>query len=84
MGLVGTDLSPRQRMVLDASGALSLVIIMDNDDNNAGQKAAEQIKKQCERIYNIHIIQTIKNDIGDMSVKEIKEEIILFIKGLEV
>ncbi len=80
VGIFGNELSNKQRMVLNGSGALSIIVILDNDENGAGQKGAQSIKTKCERIYNINVITPSKNDIGDMSVEEIKQEIIPQIK----
>ncbi len=81
VGLFGTSLSDGQRATLDSSGAMSLILLMDNDE--AGQEAAAQIQKQCERIYNIYNIIINKKDVGAMTVDEIKQEIIPHIKKIE-
>lgn len=75
VALLGIALNDAQQYLVDLSGALNVVIIMDNDANNAGQRAAEDIKKQLGRTYNVHIPNISKNDIGDMTVKEVNEEI---------
>lgn len=73
VAIFGTSLSDKQKTLLDMSGAMELVIIMDSDD--AGQKARDQIYQKCHRTYNIKNIFISKNDIADMTSEEIKNEI---------
>ncbi len=75
VAILGTSLNELQRQLIDESGALSIVCIMDNDENRAGQKAAQAIKEQCERSYRVYIVDIDKNDIGDMSTNEVSEDI---------
>lgn len=73
VAIFGTNLSDKQKTLLDMSGAMELIIIMDSDD--AGQKARDQIYNKCNRTYNIRNIFISKNDIADMTPDEIKNEI---------
>lgn len=74
VAIFGSSLSDKQKMLLDISGALSLILIMDNDD--AGKKASENIRKKCYKTYNIYDININTSDIGDMSVDQVKLEIL--------
>jgi 5S rRNA maturation endonuclease (ribonuclease M5) len=74
VAIFGSSLADKQKLLLDMSGAMSLVLIMDNDE--AGKKAAEQIAKKCQKIYNIHHIDMKHDDIGCMTIDEIKNGII--------
>lgn len=73
VAIFGSSLSDRQKILLDSSGAMNLVLLTDNDD--AGIKAAQQIKQKCQNTYRIFIPKISKNDIGDMSSEEINKEI---------
>lgn len=73
VAIFGSSMSDRQKIILDSSGAMSLVILTDNDE--AGKKAAEQIKEKCQNTYKIYIPQISKNDIGEMTNEEIDKEI---------
>tara|TARA_R110002020_G_scaffold46539_15_gene132376 strand:- start:2955 stop:4121 length:1167 start_codon:yes stop_codon:yes gene_type:complete len=75
LAIFGTSFSAYQKQLIDATGALTLIILMDNDENGAGQAAAQKIKKQCENTYRVYIISTDKNDIGEMSTHEISQDI---------
>jgi hypothetical protein len=61
-------------MILDTSGAMSIIIAMDNDE--AGQRATELITNKCQKIYNIHKINISGNDIGEMNTDQIQKEIL--------
>lgn len=74
VAIFGSSLSDRQKIMLDASGAMTIVVLTDNDD--AGNKAAEQIKSKCQNTYKIIRPQLIKSDIGEMTVEEVKSLIV--------
>jgi hypothetical protein len=76
VGIFGTSLNPCQKSLIDESGALTVVIIMDNDNNKAGQEAALKIKTQLERTYRVYIVDISKNDIGEMSTNEVTDDIL--------
>ncbi len=80
VGIFGSSLSDRQKILLDSSGAMTLVILTDND--SAGKKAAEQIKNKCQNTYRVFIPEISKNDIGDMNSEEITKEIKEYIKRI--
>jgi 5S rRNA maturation endonuclease (ribonuclease M5) len=73
VAMFGSSLSDRQKILLDSSGAMTLILLTDNDE--AGQKAAEQIKKKCQNTYRIFNPTISKNDVADMTSEEIKKEI---------
>ena len=74
VALFGSSLGQRQKMLLDISGAMNIITIMDND--SAGQEAANQINIKCGRTYNIKNITINYNDIAEMTIDQIKNEII--------
>lgn len=80
VAIFGSSLSDRQKILLDSSGAMVLVILTDNDD--AGRKAAEQIKNKCQNTYRIFIPSISKNDVGEMDQTEIDNEIKQYIKRI--
>ena len=73
LAIFGSSLSDRQKILLDSSGAMVVVILTDNDD--AGHKAAEQIKTKCKNTYRVFHFQISKNDVADMNSEEINNEI---------
>lgn len=73
VAIFGSSLSDRQKMLLDSSGAMNMIILTDNDD--AGKKAADQIKLKCQNTYRIFIPTITKADVGEMTTEEINQEI---------
>ena len=73
VAIFGSSLSDRQKMILDTSGAMNIITIMDNDD--AGRKASQQIYSKCSKTYNINNISISYPDIACMNVDQIKNEI---------
>lgn len=80
VAMFGSSLSDRQKIILDSSGAMTLIVLTDNDE--AGRKAAEQIKSKCKNTYRIFIPQITANDVGDMNAEQINLEIKDFLKGI--
>lgn len=78
VAIFGSSLSDRQKMILDTSGAMTIITIMDNDE--AGKKAAIQIKNKCEKTYNIKNIELNHEDVASMTIDQITNEIIPIIK----
>jgi 5S rRNA maturation endonuclease (ribonuclease M5) len=73
VAMFGSSLSDRQKILLDSSGAMSLVILTDNDD--AGRKAAQQIKSKCQNTYRVFIPKITEADVGEMTSEQINTEI---------
>lgn len=80
IGIFGSSVNDDQLILLEASGALNLVILTDSDE--AGNKAFSQIMKKCGRRFNYHRPSISKKDVGDMSVEQIKEELYPQLKGI--
>jgi DNA primase len=80
VGLFGKDISQQQKTKLIRSGVTSLVILTDNDQ--AGREAKIKIQRDLNRTFNLKFPRMLKKDIGDMSIKQIEEEILPQVKGL--
>lgn len=83
VGIFGTDLTERQKQIIDDSGAQTILLIMDNDKNGAGQNATKVIKEKCQKLYNIVTYTPLANDIGDMTNEQVKNEILPILEKLE-
>jgi 5S rRNA maturation endonuclease (ribonuclease M5) len=59
---------------------MSLVILTDNDE--AGRKAADQIKIKCQNTYRVFIPNISKPDIGEMTSAEINDEIKTYLQRI--
>ncbi len=73
VGLYGSSLKDKQKMILDTSGAMTIITIMDNDE--AGKKASQQIFNKCNKTYICKNININHADIAEMTVEEINKEI---------
>ena len=80
VAIFGASMSDRQKILLDGSGAMNLVILTDNDE--AGRNAAEQIKSKCQNTYKIYIPTISKGDVGEMTNEEIDTEIKEFMEKI--
>ena len=72
VAIFGSSLGDRQKILLDSSGAMIILILTDNDQ--AGHKAAEQITLKCKNTYRVFRLNITKNDVVDMSSDEIKTQ----------
>ncbi len=71
LGLFGVELTDEQLIILEKSGIHNLFLALDNDE--AGRKSVEIIKKQCRRLFNVHVLLYNSKDIGEISSKDIQE-----------
>lgn len=74
----GAHLTDSQKFKLDCSGAMTIILIMDNDE--AGRKAREEIRALCNRTYRVFDVYCPDEfgDLGEMGditevIKKIKE-----------
>jgi DNA primase len=80
VAIFGSSMSDRQKLLLDSSGAMKIVILTDNDD--AGKKAAENIIEKCQKTYQIYTPTISKSDIGEMTSDEINKQIKEYLKSI--
>lgn len=73
VAIFGTSFNNDQKNLLDESGALSLVCLMDNDE--AGKRAAQKIEEQCSRLYRIYFPSFDSNDVAELSVDKVTSDI---------
>lgn len=73
VALFGSNMSDKQKILLDGSGAMTIITLMDNDD--AGNKAVEVIREKCKNTYNIIQLKISKSDVAEMNTEEIEKEI---------
>jgi 5S rRNA maturation endonuclease (ribonuclease M5) len=73
VAIFGSSMHHKQKMLLDTSGAMNIITIMDNDA--AGREAAAQIENKCGRTYNIKHIALQHNDIAEMTREQVITDI---------
>ncbi|GAG82713.1 unnamed protein product, partial [marine sediment metagenome] len=66
-------ISQGQFNLLNQSGALSIIVLLDNDE--AGMIGAKKIQQQCGRLYRLYYPTIDTNDVGDMGVDEVTKDI---------
>jgi 5S rRNA maturation endonuclease (ribonuclease M5) len=74
VGLFGSSLSNYQKLLIDSSGAMNIVVLTDNDE--AGHKAYQQIQEKCKDIYRIYRPEFDAPDIGEMKITDIQNIIL--------
>jgi len=78
VAIFGTSLSNTQQKLIDESGAMTMLVIMDNDE--PGKQAAQAIAEQCHKTYNVQVVPIHSQDVGDMAVEEVQASIVPWIK----
>jgi DNA primase len=71
VGIFGCHLSDSQEFMLQRTGALNLIVIMDNDE--AGKKCRQEIRERLSSFFNIIDIELQKKDVGEMTVEEVNK-----------
>ena len=79
VAIFGTAFNQDQKHLLDESGALSIICLMDNDD--AGRRAAAKIEEICGKLYRLYFPNLSSNDIADMNVNTVTSDIKPFIEN---
>lgn len=79
--LFGTALSQGQFNLLNSSGALSIIVLLDNDE--AGKKGAAQLQRQLGRLYRMYYPTFEKNDVGELTKDEITKDISVYLDRIQ-
>lgn len=80
VALLKAALSPGQRLVLESSGAINVVIATDMDE--AGNKGARSIKDQLLRLFNTVRIEFPANDPGGLLIPQAQETFLPILEKL--
>ena len=73
VAMFGAHLSNNQKKIIDASGAFSIVCLLDQDE--AGKKGTQKIYEQCSKMYRLYSPQFEQNDIGDIDADVVTSDI---------
>ena len=79
VSLFGKTISEQHESRLAKLAITNLVILMDNDQ--PGREARVKIKRQLGRMYKLIFPKLSNKDVGDMSSKKIKSDILSNLKG---
>jgi len=78
VGIFGCDLNQEQSILLERASIDNIILALDND--KAGRQGRDKIIKQYKTMFNLKTVKFDKKDIGDLTVDQIKEQIIPQIK----
>lgn len=73
----GAHLTNEQLKLLNKSGALKIILLLDNDE--AGTLATHQIQQMCENLYTIVCPKYPRNDVSELTDEEINQYILPYI-----
>lgn len=68
LGVMRSDLTEHQRILLETSGAFNILVVLDADE--AGKLGAEAIKKTLGASFNVEALRLPRGDLGEMSADE--------------
>lgn len=80
ISIFGRAISKEQEDKILKLPVTSLIVLTDNDQ--AGREAKTQIQRQFNRTHKLIFPQLKSKDIGDMSVAQIKKDILINLQGL--
>lgn len=79
VAIFGSSMSDRQKIILDSSGAMTIIVLTDNDE--AGKQAAIQIKEKCHKTYRVFVPTISASDVAEMTPEQISSEIVAYIES---
>lgn len=71
LGLFGSNMTDRQQVILEKSGAMTVIVLMNSDE--AGQLGAEKIRESLQRSYRLVFPKIPSNDLGELSPAKVRE-----------
>lgn len=80
VSLFGKNISEEQVYKINKLPVTKLIIIMDNDQ--AGKEARIQAHRQLSRMYKLIFPRITAKDLGEMSVKQIKDQVLINLEGM--
>jgi 5S rRNA maturation endonuclease (ribonuclease M5) len=74
VALMGSSLSDEQQVLLEMSGAMDVVVLVDMD--KAGNAARDELRQRLQRSFRLHFPELKTKDIGDMTVAQVRADIL--------
>lgn len=71
LAMFGKDISDAHQFLLERLGVMTIKICLDDDE--AGHKGRDKIIRNCSSLYNIKVAKFVGNDVGELSVDQVKE-----------
>jgi DNA primase len=79
VGIFGRTLTKEQQQKLQTLPVTRIIILTDNDQ--AGRESKIQLQRQLGRFYKLSFPYLQHKDVGDMTIKQIKNDILSQIRG---
>jgi 5S rRNA maturation endonuclease (ribonuclease M5) len=79
ISIFGKTLSEEQEYKIRKLGVTHIIVMLDGDQ--AGREAKLQIHRQLNRMYKLTFPKIQKKDIGEMNIKDIRENILSTLRG---
>jgi 5S rRNA maturation endonuclease (ribonuclease M5) len=73
VAMFGTDLTEEQLTLIESSWAMNVVVLTDNDE--AGKKAAENVKKKLQRTHRLFFPGIKADDVGALQTDQVTDDI---------
>jgi 5S rRNA maturation endonuclease (ribonuclease M5) len=74
VALFGKSLEDPQQVLLESSGALDVVLLLDQD--KAGRTGVADIKERLERTFRMRIPEVAAKDVGDMTAEQVRTQVV--------
>ena len=73
VAMFGTDLTEEQLTLIESSWAMNVVVLTDNDE--AGRKAAQNVKKKLQRTHRLFFPGIKADDVGALQTDQVTDDI---------
>jgi 5S rRNA maturation endonuclease (ribonuclease M5) len=70
----GANLSDRQQVRLEASGAMEIIVPAHSDE--AGRKWGQDLQNRLGRSFRVSLLALPKKDLGEMAIEEVREMLV--------
>jgi len=80
IAILKASLSNDQRIGLELSGAINVIVSTDMDE--AGKKGAHSIYKQCKNLFNVIRVDYETHDPGSLTIEQVKKTFIPILEKL--
>ena len=80
VAMFGCELNDPQQVVLERSGALTVVCFPHKDE--AGERSRRQIERELGRSFRLHFYDLPNKDLGEMDAQHVRRDVVPFLDGV--
>lgn len=73
VAMFGNEFSDRQQVVMERSGAMTLVHLPHDDE--AGRASRGQVERELGRMFRLHFLELPSKDAGDMTAADLRDAV---------